>query len=274
MEQCAVAMTDRALLDTQRAFDAVAAEYHRTNTSNPILREMRRRTLSAVATYGASNGRLLDLGCGPGTDHADLVRAGFAVTAIDWSPRMVDEARRRAVRSGIGVDIQHMGIQEIDRLPASAYDAVWSNFGPLNCVPNLQAAAVLIGGRLRPGGVLVASVIGRVCPWEIALYAARGQWRRMGVRFARRAVPVPLNDDTIWTRYYTPREFERPFLEAGFRRLALRALGLVVPPPYLEGFATRHPFLTTGLAWLEDRVAHWPLARMAGDHFLMVLEKR
>jgi hypothetical protein len=141
-------------------------------------------------------------------------------------------------------------------------------------VPSLSEAACLLAARLRPGGVLVASVIGRVCPWEIGIFLGRGDLARIRVRFARGFVPVPLNGRRVWTHYYTPREFETPFLAAGFRRLALRALGLLAPPPYLEAFARRHPRWVDGLQQLEDRIAAWPGLRAWGDHFLIVLDKR
>ena len=51
-------------------------------------------------------------------------------------------------------------------LYSAAFDAAFSNFGPLNCVEDLPAVARQLHEVLRPGGVLVASVIGRVCPWE------------------------------------------------------------------------------------------------------------
>ena len=122
------------------------------------------------------------------------------------------------------VDVYHLGIHELDRLQPAVFDAACSNFGPLNCVPSLVESARLIADRIRAGGVLVASVIGRVCPWEIALHRWRGNWKRLRVRFLADAVPVPLNGRTVWTRYYTPAEFERAFASAGFdARVAARA---------------------------------------------------
>jgi SAM-dependent methyltransferase len=172
------------------------------------------------------------------------------VTAIDWSHGMVDEARRRVAAAGLidRVDVLHVGIHELDRLAPVQFDAAYSNFGPLNCVDDLAGAAQLIAGRLRPGGILVASMIGRVCPWEIALYLARGPWRRAAVRFRRDPVPVPLEGRTVWTRYHTPAEVEHTFAAAGFTRASLRTLGLFAPPPYLEAFASRHPHLGLGAA--------------------------
>jgi SAM-dependent methyltransferase len=263
------------LNETRLAFDGVASAYDRSNTENPLLAAMRERVLDTVRRWVPAGAHLLDLGCGPGTDHDALAKSGYRITAVDWSPAMVAEARRRALERQLTerVAVHQLGIQEIDELAPLCFDAASSNFGPLNCVPDLAEAARLIHARVKPGGVFVASVIGRITPWEIALYAARGDWTRVRVRFASGFVGVPLNGGRVWTRYYSPAEFEASFRRAGFTRLSLRTLGLVTPPPYLEAFARRHPTLVSALQAIEDSVAGWPLLRTCGDHFLIVMRR-
>jgi ubiquinone/menaquinone biosynthesis C-methylase UbiE len=261
--------------DTRAAFDSVAATYDRSNAANRTLCDMRRRTMFTLQAHVRSGARVLDLGCGPGCDDESLARAGYHVTAVDCSPEMVAQARRRirVARLEDAVDVHALGIQELDRLPASSFDAAYSSFGPLNCVPNLQDAAHLIADRVRTGGVFVASVMGRVCPWEIALFLAKGDWARARLRFAQGFVPVPLNGRTVWTRFYSPSAFSAIFETAGFTRVSVRALGLMVPPPYMQAFAARHPSLIAGLQRAEDCVAGWPAFRACGDHFLIVMKK-
>jgi SAM-dependent methyltransferase len=274
-----VAVVTPARLETQRAFDGVAATYDRSNAENALLRAMRGRTRAALESAVASGAHLLNLGCGPGTDDVYFAGRGFRVTAIDSSPAMVEEARRELRRAGCGgrVRVEQVGIEHLDDLEACGaggpFDAAYSSFGPLNCVDDLDAAARAVARRLRPGGVLVASVIGRVCPWEIALYAARRDWRRAFVRFTRGAAPVPLEGRTVWTRYYTPGQLTGVFSRAGFRRESLSALGLLTPPPYMHAFADRHPALMRRLQRLEAAVGAWPLVRSGGDHFLLVLRR-
>jgi SAM-dependent methyltransferase len=268
-------MASMMLLDTQRAFDRVAASYDRANALNRTLVHMRARAWHAVDAFVPRGSHVIDLGCGAGCDAEHLAALGHRVTAIDWSLGMVDQARRRVLRAGLAdrVDVLHVGIHELDRLAPVQFDAAYSNFGPLNCVDDLPGAARLIADRLRPGGVFVASVIGRVCPWEIGVYLARGRWRRAALRFRRDPVPVPLEGRTVWTRYYTPAGFGRIFAAAGFTRASLRTLGLFAPPPYLEAFAGRHPRLVSALQRVEDRVGGCPGIRAWGDHFLIVLRK-
>jgi SAM-dependent methyltransferase len=267
--------SEEALLDTQRAFDSVAPNYDRSNATNPVLCEIRRRTVSAVAERVPPGSSLLDLGCGPGPDVEYFARMGHRVVAIDWSPSMVRETTRRIQAAGLQdrVEVVHLGIHELDRLAPRVFDAAYSDLGPLNCVPDLEDAARGIAARIAPGGIFVASVIGRVCPWELALYGARRNWKRLRVRFAPGLVPVPLDGGTVWTRYYSPAELESAFRPAGFERLSLRALGLVLPPPYLEGFQARHPKWLDLLTRIEDRVASRRVLRTWGDHFLIVMRR-
>ena len=266
---------DLPLVETRQAFDAVAKTYHRSNVDNAILAAMRERLRQTVRRYVRAGSDLLDLGCGPGTDTEYFAANTYCTTAIDWSPAMVAEARQRLAAAGLQacVDVRHLGIDDVHRLAPKTFDAVCSDLGPLNCVANLEQAAGRIADRIRPGGFLIASVIGRLCPWEIALYASRGDWRRLRVRFARARVPVPLEGRTVWVRYYAPRAFERPFRAAGLRPVERRALGVFLPPPYLNAFAARHPTLIHRLERMEDAMARWPVVRSCGDHFLIVMQK-
>lgn len=263
------------LIDTQLAFDSVAAEYDGPLGNNALVQGLRARTLAAVMGWVSVGAALLDLGCGTGLDAVWLGRRGYRVTAIDWSPAMVEYARQRAAKAGIGgaVHVHHLGIHELDRLPARGFDAAYSDLGSLNCVPDLDQAARAIAGRLRSGGALIASVIGRVCPWEVALCLRKRQWARLRVRWSKRIVPVPLRDHTVWTRYYRPAELRSAFESAGFTLRSVRGLGLFVPPPYMLVFAQRHSRAIAALQAVEDRVAGWPGLRQWGDHFLIVMQK-
>ncbi|MGC4081382.1 MAG: class I SAM-dependent methyltransferase [Vicinamibacterales bacterium] len=277
MESSGMGMTDAQLHahDTMRAFDAVASSYDRTNRENPILAHMRARAVAALCDHVPAGAAVLDLGCGPGTDHPALVAAGYRVTAIDASAEMVARARQRADL----VDVPRRptvlcrSLDEIGMCPPASFDAAFSNFGALNCAADLASIARHLGTVLRPGGVLVASVIGRHCPWEIAWHLGRGHVRRAFVRYRRGPVRVPLGEGTVWTRYMTPRTFRRIFVEAGFEAGPVVGLGVVAPPPYLEHLARRYPALIDRLLACDAVVGTWPIACETGDHFLIVMHR-
>jgi 2-polyprenyl-3-methyl-5-hydroxy-6-metoxy-1,4-benzoquinol methylase len=266
---------DHPLEDTRHAFDGVAARYHDENVDNPLLAAMRRRVVDIVLEHVPRGAHILDLGCGPGTDAQRLGREGYRVTAIDWSLEMVRQASSRIRESRLEhrVFVRHLGIHELDALAPLRFDGALSNFGALNCVPDMTDVPRRLAARLNPGAVAVLNVIGRHCPWELAIFLARRDLNRARTRHANAAVPVPHNGRTVWTRYYSPRELERTFAAAGFLPTYRRALGLLVPPPYARSFAERHRRLVAALWTVEDTVAAWPLLREMGDHFVSVLRR-
>lgn len=274
-------LEDARLLDTQRAFDSVAADYDGPRGNNELIQRMRATLWRAVLDRFEPGSRLVDLGCGTGIDAVGFAEAGMRVLATDWSPRMVERTRARARDAAVEGRVRAalVGAHQLDRighLPGAyegPFDGMYSNFGPLNCVPDLAAVAAQCARLVRPGGGLVFSVIGRICPWEIAHYAWRGRLRRAAVRAARGVTPVGMNKHTIWTRYYLPREFYRPFAE-DFRLESHRALSLLLPPPYLVDLYQRHPHWYERLGRLDDRVGGWPLLREMGDHFLIAMRRR
>lgn len=270
-------MIDRSelLRDTQQAFDSVAREYDGALGNNALVQRIRTRTIQAVTQNVFPGQRLLDLGCGTGLDAADLARAEYFLMAIDWSAQMARRARERITRANLQdkVEVRQLGFHQLDELPSEFFDGVYSDLGALNCATHMEDVALSLSRILRPQGKLIASVIGRVCPWEWTFYFLKRQWHRANLRFRRGLVPVPLNGRKVWTRYFTPGEFRKILEGAGFKLVSLRSLGFFVPPPYMIRFAESHSATIEFLQKLDDWIGHWPGFRNWGDHFLIVMQK-
>jgi ubiquinone/menaquinone biosynthesis C-methylase UbiE len=268
------ALDETQLLQTQQAFDSVAADYDGPRGNNELIQRMRVTLWDTVCAEVPAGRRLLDLGCGTGIDAFEFARRGYEVVASDWSPQMVERTRARAVSGGLAerVNATHVGIHQLDKID-DRFDAIYSNFGPLNCAPDLNAVAAQCERLLRPGGLLIFSVIGRICPWEMAYYTFKGRFRRAAIRAARGATAVGMNHHTIWTYYYSPREFYRAFTDR-FTLESYRALSLFVPPPYMVDYYRRHRVGCERLGKLDDKFGALPLLRNMGDHFLIVMRRR
>ena len=264
------------LADTADAFDSVAATYDGPQGNNALIQRMRDITWKHFDRHFSARATVLDIGCGTGIDALHLADTGRTVIATDWSPEMVARtAARRAQITGTGsIDARRLGVQELGRLADDGVriEGAMSNFGPLNCDPDLATTAVSLARLMRPGARAVFTVIGRWCPWEIAHYARRRRFSRVAVRFAPDARPVGMNGHTIWTRYYRPMEFAEPFL-GSFRVVRYEGLSTFVPPPYLTSVHDRFPGVHHALEQLDARTAGWPGFRQLGDHFLIVLER-
>lgn len=105
--------------------------------------------------------RVLDVGCGAGTNSIFLGRAGFRVSGVDLAPMAISVARKRAARGGLAIDFQ---VADALRLPFPT-----ASFGAaidVGCFhtfdPDLRPAyAQELGRVLWPGARFVLSWIGR-----------------------------------------------------------------------------------------------------------------
>ncbi len=266
------------LAATAAAFDSVAPTYDGPQGNNPLIQRMREIVWDRVGGLLNGPSTLIDIGCGTGIDAQHFARLGHHVYATDSSPEMV---QRAGARDGYGsgrVTAVRVGAQELDRLDAvpGSVDLSYSNFGPLNCVPDLAETARSLAALTRPGGYAVFTIIGRYCPWEVAHYVRKRRWTRAKVRFERNSTPVGMNGHTIWTRYFSPREFVREWVSDAHQWDVeyYESLSLFVPPPYLDSVQQRHPRLFDRLVSLDETTARWPLVRDMGDHFLLVMRRR
>ena len=268
--------TPAQLRATRDAFDSVAADYDGPRGNNALIQEMRWEMWRWLDLTFAPGGHLLDLGCGTGLDAVRMARVGHRVIATDWSDQMVRRTTERAAQEQLTPRVAALvaGAHELHRLEGEGtYDGAYSNLGPLNCVPALGAMSRELFRLLKPGGSLVFTVIGRVCPWEIAHYLGRRHWARLRIRYARGFVPVGMNNHTVWTHYYAPREFYRAF-KREFALTHFRGLCLFAPPPYISWVHDRHPRWHERLWRLDRALAAYPVVRGLGDHFLIVMRSR
>ncbi len=263
--------------DTQHAFDGVAATYDRSNAENPGLVAMRRRALSALSLALPGGGRVLDLGCGPGTDEP---RAGGARLPGDGHRLVAGDGRRGAATGARG-----RALRSRRRPPSRHPRARPPGAGTLRRrLLEFRSAQLRRRTCRQPPAPSPGASAPAACWWRRSSAAsARGRsrsiWRAAtggapGVRFSRAFVPVPLERRRVWTRYYTPASSSGRLSRPASRANPCARSALLAPPPYLRG-VRRSPSGPGDALWrVDDAVGHWPGVRTWGDHFLIVLQKR
>jgi SAM-dependent methyltransferase len=99
--------------------------------------------------------RLLHLQSHIGLDTLRFALAGAAdVTGVDFSPCAVAAARSIAARLELPVRFVQADVAELpDDVPEAAYDVVFTSYGTIMWLPELDRWARMIASRLVPGGV-------------------------------------------------------------------------------------------------------------------------
>ena len=72
--------------------------------------------LVEVVEGGLAPGRALDLGCGTGTNVIYLARRGWQATGVDFVPRAIRQAKRKARAAGVAVDLRVGDVTDLSAL--------------------------------------------------------------------------------------------------------------------------------------------------------------
>jgi SAM-dependent methyltransferase len=252
------------------AFDRMASSYDAVFTESAVGRAQRNVVWDVLRRAFRAGDRVLELNCGTGEDALFLAGRGISVLACDASASMIEVARHRAARALASTCVQFQVLRNEDLQilqGAPLFDGALSNFSGLNCVADLRRVAINLGNLVRPGGSALLCLSTRICLWEIAWHGARAHFskafRRVGGKTVARldGVSVP-----VWyPRIGQVREAFSPW----FRLHSVRAVGLFVPPSYVERWAKGHRFILSALESMDRVCATWPLLRAVGDHVLL-----
>jgi SAM-dependent methyltransferase len=180
--------------------------------------------------------RVLEIGVGLGTDHAQFARAGAVLTGIDLTPRCVELTRTRFAQEGLASDLRVMDAEQL-AFADDAFDAVYS-FGVLHHVASAERAFAEVRRVLRPGGVFLGGLYNRWSVFAAVMLAdrlRRAEWRHESV--AERLARVEYSSagsgtDTDrpapYVRLFGARELRRALHGAGFGEVELvtRHLGV------------------------------------------------
>lgn len=125
--------------------------------------------------------RILEVGCGIGTDTINFARAGAQVTAVDLSEKSLEIARKRAAVYGLGnIDFIRANAEELTAaLEPETFDLVYS-FGVVHHTPDPRRALRQMTSLLRTRGSLKIMVYHRHS-WKVmsvlATYGRGAFWK-------------------------------------------------------------------------------------------------
>ena len=159
-------------LGSKEYFDEVEARKYFVESHIPAFAEFQRWT----------GKRVLEIGCGIGTDTINFARAGAEVTAVDLSDKSLEIARQRAeVFRLSNIRFYHGSAEELSSIvPVQPYDLIYS-FGVIHHTPHPERLLEQLSRYCRPGTVLKVMVYHRYS-WkalEILIREGHGAFWRL-----------------------------------------------------------------------------------------------
>ncbi len=148
---------------TQTFYDDLASQYDKLFLDWHSATREQALILDILFQNGGYDGtaRILDCACGIGTQAIGLASLGYHVTASDISEAELAQARERAARYKVSVRFERADFRALSEVFPEIFDIV---IAIDNALPHmlsedsLRAAVESIVGRLRIGGMFVASI--------------------------------------------------------------------------------------------------------------------
>lgn len=126
--------------------------------------------------------KVLEIGCGIGTDTINFARHGAIVTAVELSEKSLEIARKRAEVYGLQDRIRfHLGnAEELTQcVPVETYHLIYS-FGVIHHTPHPERVIGQMHKYVRPGSTVKIMVYHRYLwkvLWILLRYGKRQLWR-------------------------------------------------------------------------------------------------
>jgi len=254
-----------------QAFSRTAEKYDAFADDHPNQARMRNKVYAHIQRFIPSGSRILELNCGTGTDAVELAQHGYKVHATDIAPGMLERLQDKVLQNNLGnlISFQKCSFTELHQVQGAPFDAVFSNLGGLNCIPDLSPVIKQLPKVLRPNGFITWVLMPPVCLWEMA-EIFRGHPCLAFRRFARNGTNAHLEGLYFTVYYFTPQKVLEWFGNE-YDCLAIDGLSVITPTAESKNFAKRYTSLYRILSWLDDRLAsHFPW-RGWGDFFIITM---
>jgi len=205
------------------------------------------RPFAAFETWAGQ--RVLEVGCGAGTDSAQFALAGARLTAVDLSYQSLRMARQHLIVRRVNAAWCEADAERLP-FPNDCFDLVYS-WGVIHHTPNMPAAIAEIERVLRPGGQLRVMIYHRRSWLALRIWIRHALLRGRPWHSFRRMLAAHM--ESVGTQAFTRREVRRFF--ARFRALHVRP----VLTPYDSDLFGAAP------QWLKRLLP--VLVRATGDRF-------
>ena len=99
--------------------------------------------------------RILHLQCHFGLDTLSLARRGAEVTGVDFSPEAIAAARKLSAQAGVPAEFICCNLYDLPKHLDEKFDVVFTSYGTIGWLPDLEAWADVVAHFLKAGGRFV-----------------------------------------------------------------------------------------------------------------------
>ena len=256
------------------AFGRQSTVFDHLYDTNPIVGYMREIIRAEVLKKIKPGESLLEMNAGTGTDAIFFAGRGIRVEAFDISQGMVAKAKEKITELGLQdrINFTQRSFYDLDKVEGE-FDHVYSNFGGLNCTPDIEMIILMILDKLKSGKSATLVIMPPITLWEKAHFLL-GKWdiatRR---KTKRRPSKASIEGQPFKCWYYEPKELTK-LLKPIAASVSVQGLCVLVPPSFLRSFPMKLPRIYKSLCWLDSKIWKLPPFYRVGDYFILSFTKK
>ena len=258
-------------------FDSIAFNYDHHIYDNLVNNYLRERSITLMKTYFPPSRRLMEIGSGTGTETLEMLKDGYEITAVDISENMNSILKKKAMEAKVSHLLRTLTVKASDLINYEEefihkpFDGLYSNYGALNCEPDIESIIEIIHKIVKPHGKVVLGIFNKFCLIEMTAHMIGLKPRRVFERFSTK-IPEGSSRFCIDVYPYSPAYLKRLFLKR-FDIEMIYGCPVILPP-------SNYSSLIKGRI-SEERVKKidiffsklWPFKYM-GDHTLYFLSNK
>jgi ubiquinone/menaquinone biosynthesis C-methylase UbiE len=215
-----------------------------------------------------------DLGCGTGKWAMRLLKSGFAVTLVDHSGAMVEQARGKVAAMGnkaARATLLQADMIDLSALSDGQFALVLAMGDPLSICVDPAAAVREMNRICRPGGVVIASADNQLA--AIDYYAKSGDLDGLETLVTTGRVRWLTADarEQFDLTTFTPASLHRLFEKAGFE--VLDTIGKTILPVRKYPQLLARPDAVQRMLKLEAQLGRDPAAAAVAGHLQITARK-
>lgn len=250
------------------AFSKQSAQFDKYDSLNPVLQAWRERIYAHVDQFIKPNSKILELNAGTGIDALRFARLGHTVHAIDISIGMIKKMNEKISLYSLSdrITTQQISFDQLNQVNGK-FDFVFSNFGGLNCIDDLNKVTRHLPELLNEGALITWVIMPRISPWEW-LWLLKGKFKDAFRRFQKNGAMANVEGRTFLTYYYSLKEIRKSF-GPQFQLIKSEGLGVFSPPPSATNFVKQFPRTFNFLDQGDQSISKlYPFTRW-GDHLVL-----
>jgi ubiquinone/menaquinone biosynthesis C-methylase UbiE len=254
------------------AFSRQSVQYDLYEEDHLILRWMRKQVRDHLVSFLKPNDMILEINAGTGMDAVFLAKKGWRVHATDISDGMLEQIKLKINSLSLNdkVTIQKCSFTELSEIKAGPFDHIFSNFGGLNCLCDLNETTKFFPSLLKEGGKVTIVIMPPVCPWEIS-FVLTGKFDAAFRRLKRKGTSAHI-EGIYFKSYYHSVSGALKALGKNFKKKSLKGLCSFTPPPYMKNFPSRFPQTFRFLNMLDEKLSEFYPWNSFADHYILTAE--